>query len=68
MDTSKRGGAMQGDIQGSTAWTGLAGLNRSRRHPSLRPATIGKAFIVYLFSGSLGIALLAFLIFKMMGW
>lgn len=59
---------MQGDIQGSTALTERSGLNSSRRHPSLRPAAIGKAFIVYLFSGSLGIALLAFLIFKMMGW
>ena len=33
-----------------------------------RPAAVGKALLVWLFSGSLGLALLAFILFKMIGW
>ena len=33
-----------------------------------RRAAAGKALLVYLFSGSLGVALLAFVLFKMIGW
>ena len=32
-----------------------------------RPAAAGKALLVYMFSGSLGLALLAFILFKMIG-
>lgn len=33
-----------------------------------RRAAAGKGLLVYLFSGSLGLALLAFIIFKLIGW
>ncbi|HRK31080.1 MAG TPA: hypothetical protein PLD59_08375 [Tepidisphaeraceae bacterium] len=33
-----------------------------------RRAAAGKALLVWLFSGSLGIALLAFVLFKLIGW
>lgn len=33
-----------------------------------RRGAAGKSLLVYLFSGSLGLALLAFVLFKMIGW
>lgn len=43
--------------------------NLPRKMPeNMRPAAIGKALLVWLFSGSLGLAIVAFLLFKMIGW
>lgn len=38
-----------------------------RRHND-RQGAAGKSLLVYLFSGSLGLAILAFILFKMIGW
>jgi hypothetical protein len=43
---------------------------RPLRQPQIRArrGAAGKSLLVYLFSGSLGLALLAFILFKMIGW
>jgi|GEM_PF-3730605 len=43
-------------------------LPRPDRTALERRGAAGKGLLVYLFSGSIGLALLAFIIFKMIGW
>ena len=46
---------------------GMTEALKARLDRRPRKGAIGKAFIVYLFSGSLFLALVAFVIFKMIG-
>ena len=51
---------------GSAADLSTPGVARNRLVARAK-AAIGKAFLVYLGTGSIGVAIVAFIIFKMMG-